>query len=337
MNKESILSAWRRFLHWPGWTAWLKWKGWSTVAHWPGWTAWLRWKGWKSISGWNGWRRLFVLHPVPVVLLTAASVWSLCKVFLSGQENSWTAVPVYALSAYALVVVAAGIPHWIRGIRNFIRSNPYASRYAGDEALRFTVSLYFEQIINAFYGIFKTLSGIFHGSAWIGADGLYNLAQAAIQLLQILKRRKNLNLMQQWKSYRLCGWLILGMHLTITGLVFQMTRMGRSEEYPGYMIFVTALFAFYKLITAFIDVAKDRKNKAPVDSSVMLLNLAQALFSLYSLQAAMIHQFEGSEEFAVLMNTLTGCAVCLMVVAMGIYMLHRSRREMRKLEEIENV
>lgn len=337
MNKETLLRQWRRFLRWPGWTAWLKWKGWSAIARWPGWTAWLHWKGWKSIAGWSGWKRLFVLHPVLAILLTVVSVWGLCWVFLSGQENSWTAGPVYALSAYTLIVAAAGIPRWIRGIHGFIRSNPYASRYVNDEALRFTLSLYFEQIINACYGVFKTLSGIFYGSAWIGADGLYNLAQATIQLIQILRRKKNLTLMQQWKSYRLCGWLVLIMHLTITGLVFQMTRMGRSEEYPGYMILVTAMFAFYKLITAFIDVAKDRKNKAPIDSSVMLLDLAQALFSLFSLQVAMIHQFEGSEEFAALMNTLTGSAVCLLVVAMGIYMLRRSRREMRKLEERDDV
>lgn len=99
------------------------------------------------------------------------------------------------------------------------------------------------------------------------------------------------------------------------------------------VISVTALFAFYKLISAFIDVARDRKNKAPIDSSVMLLDLAQALFSIFSLQVSMIHQFERSEGFAVGMNTITGTAVCVLVMAMGIYMLRRSRREIKKLEE----
>ena len=336
MSKEKIAQLWKKLLHWPGWTAWLKWKGWKAIGSWSGWTAWFHWKGWKAIGQWRGWKKLFLLHPALILLLTVLSAAGLGWVFLTGQETGWIAYPIYVLSAYALTVLAVGIPGMVGGIRRFVRENPYAHRYASDEELRFTVSLYFEQIINAFYGIFKTASGILHASAWIGADGLYNLAQAIIQLVQILRRRKDLTMLEQWKSYRLCGALVLVMQLTITGLVFQMIRMGRTEEYPGYLIFVTALFAFYKLISAFVDVAKDRKHKAPIDSAVMLLDLSQALFSLFSLQAAMIHQFEGSADFAALMNTITGTAVCLMVVGMGIYMLRRSRREIKKLEESEN-
>ena len=336
MNKEKWTDLWQRFLQWPGWTAWLQWKCWRAIAQWPGWTGWLKWEGWKAIGHWNGWKKSFVLHPVLVVLLVIASVCGLGWVFSTGQESTWIAYPIYILSFYALLVLAAGIPGIVRKVSGFANSNPYTRRYLTDEELRFQLSLYFEQAINAFYGIFKTVSGILHASAWIGADGLYNLAQAIIQLVQILRRRKDLTLVQQWKSYRLCGWMVLAMHLTMTGLVFQMIHMGRTEEYPGYLIFVTALFAFYKLIRAFVDVAKDRKNKAPIDSAVLLLDLAQALFSLFSLQVAMIHQFDGSEEFAALMNRLTGGAVCLLVVAMGIYMLHRSQREIKKLEEREN-
>ena len=327
MNRETWNAFWHRFLHWPGWTGWLKWKGWSAMA---------RWKGWKAIGSWKGWKVLFVLHPVPVVLLWIPAGTGLAWVALSGRGEHWTAVPVYVLSAYALTALCCSLPGWIRWGREFLQSNTHARRIVSDEGLRFTLSLYVEQIINAVYGIFKTASGVILGSAWVGADGLYNLAQALIQLVQILRRKKKLSLIQQWKSYRICGWLVLIMHLTMTGLVFQMTRMGRAEEYPGYLILGTAAFTFYKLISAVVDVAKDRKNKAPIDSSVMLLDLAQALFSVFSLQVAMIRQFEGSENFAALMNNITGTAVCILVVGMGFYMLRRSRREMKKLEETEN-
>lgn len=323
MNREK----WNAFLHWPGWTAWLKWKGW---------TAWLKWPVWKTIGNWKGWKKLFVLHPLLTCLLTVAAGAGLAWVFFTGREESLPAIPVYVTAAYALTVICFSLPGWIRWGKDFVHSNALAHRIVTDEDLRFGIGLYFEQIINAFYGIFKTASGILIGSAWVGADGIYNLAQAFIQLVQILRRKKQLSLLQQWKSYRFCGWLILVMHLTMTGPVFQMTRMGRSEEYPGYMILGTAAYVFYKLISAVVDVAKDRKNKAPVDSSVMLLDLAQALFSIFSLQVAMLHQFGGSPEFTVLMNNLTGTAVCLLVAGMGIYMLRRSAREMKKLKEIEN-
>jgi len=332
MNREK----WERFLRWPGWTAWLRWKLWGDIARWPGWTVWLKWDIWRKIGSWKGWNRLFLLPAVPVLLLAAAAGAGLAWVFLGGRAEHWTAVFVYVLAAYALTVLCCAVPGWIRWGRGFLQNNALAHRVVSDGELRFTVSLYFEQVINALYGIFKTASGVVLGSAWVGADGLYNLAQAVIQLVQILRRKKNLTLQQQWRSYRFCGWLVLAMHLTMTGLVYQMTRMGRSEEYPGYLILGTAAFVFYKLISAVVDVARDRKNKAPIDSSVMLLDLAQALFSVFSLQVAMIRQFEGSAEFAGLMNNITGTVVCLMVVCMGIYMLRRSRCEMKKLEETEN-
>lgn len=336
MNRQNGTDFRHRLLHWPGWTAWLRWKGWGTIARWPGWTSWLKWQGWKTIGGWKGWNKLFVLHPVLIVLLWIPAGGGLAWVFLSGKGEHWSAAAVYVLAAYALTALCCSLPGWIRWGRGFVRSNALARRVVEDRDLRFALGLYFEQIINAVYGIFKTASGVILGSAWVGADGLYNLAQALIQLVQILRRKKNLTLMQQWKSYRFCGWLVLMMHLTMTGLVYQMTRMGRSEEYPGFLILGTAAFAFYKLISAVVDVAKDRKNKAPIDSSVMLLDLAQALFSIFSLQVAMLHQFGGSPEFTVLMNNLTGTAVCLLVVGMGIYMLRRSAREMKKLKETEN-
>ena len=99
------------------------------------------------------------------------------------------------------------------------------------------------------------------GSAWIGADGIYNFAQALIQLFQILRRRKPGTIVKQWKSYRFCGILIFMMHLTFTGIVFQMVNWNRVEESGEIMIIATAAFAFYKFISAFVDLARDRNHR----------------------------------------------------------------------------
>ena len=36
------------------------------------------------------------------------------------------------------------------------------------------------------------------------------------------------------------------------------------------------------------------------------------------------------------MNILTGCAVCLLIVSIGIYMIRRGTREIKKLQERSN-
>ena len=324
---EKFKAFWLSFLRWPGWTGWLKWDGWKKIAAWPGWTAWLKWSGWKN---------LLYPHPVLVIVLTLIAGAGLPWVFLTGRENSMIAYPLYCVAFYALVTLTLLIVKLVPKARKKAEADPLIQKLTQNEEVSFSLGLYMEQLLNFGYGIFKLISGAIHASAWIGADGLYNFVQSLIQLYQILRRKKVTTMKDQWKSYRQCGYMMIVLHLTMTGLVFQMIHMGEHEEYPGFMIFATAAFTFYKLINAFVDVAKDRKNKHPVDSAVRLLDLSQALYNLFVLQVALLWEFgAGDRAFHLLMNSLTGGAVCLLVCGMGIYMLWRSKRDMRKLEEKE--
>ena len=164
--------------------------------------------------------------------------------------------------------------------KDWLKNHPRVDGLLKNKELHFKLELYFEQFLNFAYGIFKIASGVIVGSAWIGADGIYNFTQALIQLFQILRRKKPGTIEKQWKSYRFCGVLILLMHLTLTGIVFQMVNWNRVEESGEIMIIATAAFAFYKFISSFIVLAKDRKHTRPVDSAVRMLELSQAIFAI---------------------------------------------------------
>lgn len=323
---EKIKAFWLAFLHWPGWTVWLKWEGWKKIAAWPGWRKWLQW---------SGWQKLLYPHPAVVIVLTLITCVGLPWVFLTGRDASLIAIPLYCGAFYALVTLTALLMKVIPKAKNRIAHDPLAQKIREkEENGAFGIGMYAEQFINFVYGIFKITSGVIQGSAWIGADGIYNLAQGLIQLYQILRHKHVTDLMGQWKAYRQCGFMMIALHTTMTGMMFQMIHMGRHEDSSEIMIIATATFTFYKLIITFVDVAKDRKHKHPVDSAVRFLDLSQALYNLFVLQVGLLWVF-GGQEFAYhkLMNSLTGGAVCLLVCGMGIYMLWRSRRDMRELEE----
>ena len=313
-------------------------KGWEAFAHWKGWksTAVACKKAWQVTIHWAGWRILFGLPFSLVLLLSIASAGGLVWVFARGMETHLAAYLLYPLSAYSLTALCVKLPSGFRRTKAWLSDHPKLTAILESQELRFRMGLYFEQFINFAYGCFKIASGVILGSAWIGCDGIYNMAQALIQLFQILRRKYAKTLAQQWKSYRFCGALILLMHLTLTGLVFQMVNWNRAEEYGEIMIITTALFAFYKVINSFISIAKDRKHLHPVDSSIRMLSLAQAFFAIFSLQASMFHTFGTGADWEHLMNILTGCAVCLSVVSIGIYMIRRGNREIKKLQEINN-
>ena len=310
--------------------------GWAAFVHWKGWknTASACKKAWNATIHWRGWRTLFGLPFSLVLLLSVICAAGLVWVFAKGMETRPAAYLLYPLSAYSLAALCVKLPAGLRGAKGWLSRHPKTASLLKNEELHFKLGLYFEQFINFAYGSFKIASGVILGSAWIGCDGIYNMAQALIQLFQILRRKYAETLEQQWKSYRFCGILILLMHLTLTGIVFQMVNWNRAEEHGEIMIITTALFAFYKVINSFISIAKDRKHLHPVDSSIRMLNLAQAFFAIFSLQASMFHTFGAGESWEHLLNIITGCAVCLLVVSIGIYMIRRGKREIKKLQEI---
>jgi len=290
---------------------------------------------WNRFVHWSGWKKIFPLPVWTEALLFLACGAGLIWVFGKGLEMWWPAYILYALSAYFLTALCIQLPGAVRAEKTWMKQHPKLEYFLQNKELQFALALFAEQLLNFAYGIFKIVTGIVVGSAWIGSDGIYNLTQALIQLFQILRRKKPGTIQKQWKSYRLCGVLILLMHLTLTGMVFQMVNWNRAKGSGEIMVIATAAFAFFKLITSFISLAKDRKHIRPIDSSVRMLKLSQAFFAMFSLQAGLLHVFGTGDTWEHWINLAVGCVVCLLTVAMGIYMIHRANREIKKLQERE--
>ena len=291
---------------------------------------------WNRMINWRGWKKIFPFPTWAEILLFLACMAGLVWVFLNRMEQSLSAYILYPFCAYFLTALCIRIPAAVRAGRGWVDSHPKVDSVLRNRELKFSMKLRIKQLINFSYGIYKIAAGIVIGSAWIGADGIYNMVQALIQLFQILRRKKAGNIQQQWSSYRLCGWLVLLMHLSLIGIVFQTVNWNRVEASGEIMIIATAAFAFYKFISSIINLVKDRKHVHPVDSSVRMLELSQAIFAIFSLQAGLLHTFGSGESWEHLLNLAVGCSVCLLTVVIGIYMIRRSSRELTKIQETEH-
>lgn len=63
---------------------------------------------------------------------------------------------------------------------------------------------------------------------------------------------------------------------------------------------------------------------------MIFLNLAQALYNLLVLQVGLLWIFGGADyPYQKLMNTMTGMAVCMLVLGMGIYMARRAHKNLK--------
>lgn len=176
------------------------------------------------------------------------------------------------------------------------------------------------------------VSGVFYRSVLFGAEAVYYLVLSLIRFVLMWGERKN-DSAAEWKSFRLCGYLLLLLNAAMTGIAALVIRRNQSFEYAGAVIYATAAYTFFRLTLAAVQTVRFRKNSRPVLTASKVLNLSASLLSLFALQTALIARFGEDGRFAVLFNTLTGGAVCLAVVCLAVWMIARSYRSLPQRSE----
>lgn len=272
-----------------------------------------------------------------MTLLTVASAVVLPLVFIKGWKESPIAYAVYVLAFYTVSVLCLFfgkvLPKQYKEIKQKIYANPFGNKYMTDAAFKVRVSLYFSLAINLAYSAFKLISGIFYSSLWIEAFAVYYILLSVIRfiLLHHIERKKDAGLIEEYRSYRISAVLMMFINLTLSGIVLNMIVKNEAAAYSDIYVITSAAYTFYILTVSIIDLVKYRKYKSPVMSSAKAIRFAQALVSLLSLEASMLVQFGDDESYRRLMLALTGAGVCIIVLAMSVYMIIRSVKEIKRL------
>lgn len=285
----------------------------------------------KKIAG-----KLLVLPGWLTALFGIGAGCALVWVFLEGHDTRWFAYPIYVLAFYALTVTCVWLAPRAAGLakRRKAENTDGAAR-----AKKLKEHMLRHLAVSLVYGLGQTIQGVIAGSAWIGGNGLYNMCCGIIHAVLLWYERRlrrdpegDRHRRMAWKCYTVCGFLMAGVNLTMTGLAFQMIWMGRSGSYSEIMVIAVAAFTFYKLIMAVIRVFRCRNNNEPIPGAVRNLGLAEALMSLFSLQTALFAVYGTEAEMQFLMNSLTGFAVCLMTMLGSIGMVMHGRRRLRQIQ-----
>lgn len=272
-----------------------------------------------------------------VIISVTAGCALLFYTFWSGNEYSPVAYISYVLSAYAFILVCARITRIPKeGFKAALHRNGYIHRYLTDIPFKTQVSLYLSLGLNLVFVAMELFFGVYYRSVWFGTLAVYYIMLAMMRFL--LLRHVNQNgigkdVVSELKHYRLCGVILLLMNVALYGVVVLVIRKNEGFHYAGYLIYVVAMYAFYNIISAVRDVLKYREYKSPVMSAAKAVKLAAALVSMLSLETAMLMQFnnrEDAEDFRQLMTGATGGAVCVVVVAMAVFMIVKSTGQLNE-------
>lgn len=281
-----------------------------------------------------------LLFPPLIVVLLCVPVAAglLIYVFACQQQDTPAAYASYVLSAYALTILCVHLPSAAGRITAAAHRNRFIHRYLTDIPFRTHLSLYLSFGINLLYAVIKFLFGIYYRSVWFETFGVYYSLLAVMRLLLLRHVKRSpfgTELISEWKRYRLCGIILIPMNIVMAGIMAMVVAKNEGFEYAGYLIYIMAMYAFYAVITAIINVIRYRCYQSPVMSAAKVLNLAAALVSMLSLETAMLTQFASesdSPHFIQIMTATTGGAVCVFVLGAAIYMIAHSSRKLKELQ-----
>lgn len=287
-------------------------------------------------------KRLFCLPPVPTLVISLPS-YGLVIYALAGENvKPAVAYAAYLLSAYALVITITGITGLVRFARQGIAGHPLVrkvlgiplvSRYLQEDMFRAETGLYRGFFINLLYAGIKMFSGILYRSVWFITLAVYYVLLALMRasLLHYV-RRGGKDKLAEWRRYRLCGVILLLMNVALAGIVILVVYQNSGFEYPGMLIYVMALYAFYATITAVRNVIRFRRYGSPVMSAAKAINLTAALVSMLSLETAMLTQFGAADDpgFRRIMIASTGAGISILVLGMAAFMIVHSTRQLSR-------
>lgn len=285
------------------------------------------------------WLERLLFPPAAVLIaIPAVSFSALVYIFMAGLGESMAAYIIYCMSAYSLTVITAAvirswgrIKKWAASLApvRWAMSCGAVKKYLNDMHFRGNVGIYQGMAVNFLYVVFRLVTGIIYSSVWFISMAAYHLVLGIMRAVLIYgyRRRDGRGYNYEYRFYRICAYMLLLLNIPMSGMIVLMIRTDTGFVYPEYVIYLSAMFTFYSMIISIVNMVKYRRVGSPVLSAAKVINFVSAMMSVLGLQTAMIAEFsEKSEEFRILMNSITGGVVYISVIITAVYMLLRVKR-----------
>ena len=266
----------------------------------------------------------------------------LLLIYSLGYDDSFEPINYfsYLYSSFSLVVVICNIKRFylylkkkflktklFNNINIFLNKNRLIKRYFDDIRFKNVINLSISAIINFGFIFINFINGILNKSIWFISVALYYFLLTIIRII-LLNNLRKYNIKKEYKIYRNVGYFILVLNVALVIMIIQMVHSNVAIVYDRYVIYLTATYTFYLIISAIINVFVYKKYNSPILSSVKVINLLTSSVSILILQTTMIATFgENDLKYMQLMNGITGSAISFLTIAVSIYMIKKSYRK----------
>lgn len=171
------------------------------------------------------------------------------------------------------------------------------------------------------------ITGIITGSMWFLSLGVYYLLLSAMRGLALfthsggrkIKREDKNGAETELKAYIILGIGLIILPVALSAVIWEIVGSDKGFVKSGYMIYFSAAYTFYKVISSVVNTVKARKEDAMTVRAVRNINLADAGASLLALQTSMFKAFSPDMNLGYA-NAVMGAIVCALTIAIGVFM-----------------
>lgn len=250
----------------------------------------------------------------------------LIYVFCNHLEDTPLAYISYALSFYALIIFCIWFYKACKFSNEWVKKSKMYQAYQKNFLTVTKITMYFSFVFHLIYGLFHLGIGIYYMSWWFITFAIYYLLLCFMRI----NLAKNINNAEkEYQKLKHTGVILLLLNLILVGIIILIIKQDQIIDYNGFLIYLVALYDFYLIIRAFINVIRYRKNHSPIIASSKCINLTVAMISMISLEVAMIYQFGNNDNhFKLIMTACTGFGVCAINSCMAIYMIIKANKNL---------
>lgn len=239
-----------------------------------------------------------------------------------------SALVFFLISVYAVLTVI-GIP---KRAKNNVRVQEFFKSYT----VRASVFAACSVIFNLCYVVFGIILAYLEKSLWLGVLVGYHifLIFPRTTVFYLTKHGDGNKEEQELRAYAYCGFALMLLAMAVIPLIRTVLDDKNTYNYfVSGIIYVTAIaaYTFVKLGVSLYHLKKVRKTGDMSLIAIKNVSFADALISIFALQAMMLKVLGGTADTAV-MNPVLGGLVAFGIFVMGLHMLVSGRKKLKSLQ-----
>ncbi|MBQ8406727.1 MAG: hypothetical protein IJY38_02300 [Clostridia bacterium] len=271
-----------------------------------------------------------------VILAPKGSVWEILSYVSYGLAALFLGYTVYVIVVYA--------PTMKKGLVATLRKVPVFARLLDNYGYRTVVFGAASFFINIAFAAFHLALAIKHLDGWYFTLAIYYgvlISMRGVIIFYHKKRAKKLkkgenkdgleSKREEIKKFRFCGILLVTLPWTLSFEILQMIQGGMGFSYAGLTIYAVALYTFIRITVSIVQFIKVKKEDDLTLQAMRNVALADSLVSLLALQTAMFVSFANGADTSIF-NAFTGAGVCAATAVIGIFMIVKAQKELKKIK-----